>query len=723
MSYEINEVVIIDGSRNIVNAGVGTFSKVHPAELEVGTSGLAISDVLNETDLSSDSASALPTQHAVKAYVDSAIASVQSDVDANETASDNAESALSGRLDTLEADPTTATALAAVQADVDANELASDNAESALSGRLDTLEADPTTQTLLTAEASARASADSALSGRLDTLEADPTTATALASAAAIAAAATAANEVHIDKAATLSGVAKDSEDLGTFTGSTISDSSTIKAALQDLENGVDNALGGGAAATSVETVTTATDATHYLTFVNADNSTGTQENVFTDAGIQYNPSSNILTAGEVVVTGDLTVNGSQTVINTTTITTEDKNITLGNTGSPTDATADGGGFTLKGATDKTFNWVSATDSFTASENIDLAAGKEYSVNGVKVIGAGALGSSIVNSSLQTVGTLANVTVSGDITANGNITGDNFTNITGIRTMHSEFITIANVNLNASATELNYLDGSLPGSATASNAVVLDASKDVTGINILQASSLVGALTGNADSADQVKTVRTNTSAVHYLTFVDGDNTSQANEELNTSLLATFNPSDGSLVASKLTASSNFYLGLDEVTASATEINYLDGSLTGTAVASKALVLDASKDIAGINNIDIAGDLVGDGASNISGINTVTAAGKMYALSYTSTSDASLKENVEQIEGAVEKVEAIRGVTFDWKDGSGSTAGIIAQEVEAVMPMLVESGEIKRVDYNGLVGLLIEAVKELSAEVKELKAN
>mgnify|MGYP001567854703 FL=1 len=67
MSYEINEVVIIDGSRNIVNAGVGTFSKVHPAELEVGTSGLAISDVLNETDLSSDSTSALPTQHAVKA--------------------------------------------------------------------------------------------------------------------------------------------------------------------------------------------------------------------------------------------------------------------------------------------------------------------------------------------------------------------------------------------------------------------------------------------------------------------------------------------------------------------------------------------------------------------------------------------------------------------------------------------------------------------------------
>ena len=295
------------------------------------------------------------------------------------------------------------------------------------------------------------------------------------------------------------------------------------------------------------------------------------------------------------------------------------------------------------------------------------------------------------------------------------------TDITGIRVMHSQFITIDNVNLNASATELNYLDGSTPGSATAGNAVVLDGSKDVTGINILQASSFVGALTGNADSSDRVKTLRVNTNAAHYLTFVDGDNGTRSNEELNTSLLATFNPSDGSLVANKLTASSNFYLGLTEVTSTGTELNYLDGSITGTAVASKAVVLDASKDISGINNIDIVGDLVGDNSSNISGINSVTALGKMYAQNFTTTSDAALKENVAEIESAVEKVEAIRGVTFDWKDGSGSTAGVIAQEVEAVLPSIVVQGEHKAVDYNGLIGLLIEAVKELSAEVKELK--
>ena len=116
----------------------------------------------------------------------SQIAAVQSDVDGNETDSDAAEAALSGRLDVLEADPTTASAVALVQADVDQNESDSDAADAALSGRLDVLEADPTTQSALDAEVTARNSADSALDGRVTTLEGnaaitDPTTATALA--------------------------------------------------------------------------------------------------------------------------------------------------------------------------------------------------------------------------------------------------------------------------------------------------------------------------------------------------------------------------------------------------------------------------------------------------------------------------------------------------------------------------------------------------------------
>jgi hypothetical protein len=77
-----------------------------------------------------------------------------------------------------------------------------------------------------------------------------------------------------------------------------------------------------------------------------------------------------------------LTVNGTTTTINSTTLAVDDKNITLGDVDTPSDVTADGGGITLKGATDKTFNWVDATDSWTSSEHINLASGKSYSMNG-----------------------------------------------------------------------------------------------------------------------------------------------------------------------------------------------------------------------------------------------------------------------------------------------------------------------------------------------------
>ena len=126
------------------------------------------------------------------------VQAVQDDVDQNELDGDAADLALSNRLDTLEADPTTQTyvdgintaldgRLDTLEADpttqtlLDAEETARENADTALSGRLDTLEADPTTQTLLDAEATTRGNADTALSGRLDVLEADPTTATAVA--------------------------------------------------------------------------------------------------------------------------------------------------------------------------------------------------------------------------------------------------------------------------------------------------------------------------------------------------------------------------------------------------------------------------------------------------------------------------------------------------------------------------------------------------------------
>jgi hypothetical protein len=123
--------------------------------------------------------------------------------------------------------------------------------------------------------------------------------------------------------------------------------------------------------------------------------------------------TGNAVFDANLTVQGDLTVNGTETIINTQTLTVEDKNIELGKITSPTDVTADGGGITLKGTTDKTINWIDATDAWTLSEHVDLATGKEYRINGAQVLTGTALGSGVTSSSLTSVGTISSGTWQG----------------------------------------------------------------------------------------------------------------------------------------------------------------------------------------------------------------------------------------------------------------------------------------------------------------------
>jgi hypothetical protein len=92
----------------------------------------------------------------------------------------------------------------------------------------------------------------------------------------------------------------------------------------------------------------------------------------------------------------------------------------------------------------------------------------------------------------------------------------------------------------------------------------------------------------------------------------------------------------------------------------------------------------------------------------------------------TAFSDKRLKENIETIPDALDKVCQIRGVTFDRIDADGERQmGVIAQEVEKVAPEVVREDKsedkIKSVAYGNMVGLLIEAIKDLKAEIDELK--
>jgi hypothetical protein len=148
---------------------------------------------------------------------------------------------------------------------------------------------------------------------------------------------------------------------------------------------------------------------THAATKAYVDSSlptlSGTENQIVYNAGT-ISLAANITTPGNLTVTGDLTVQGNTTTLNTATLVVEDKNIVLANVATPTDTTADGAGFTIKGATDKTLNWVDATDAWTSSEHFNIVAGKSFYIGGSAVLSNTTLASSVITSSLTSVGTI-----------------------------------------------------------------------------------------------------------------------------------------------------------------------------------------------------------------------------------------------------------------------------------------------------------------------------
>ena len=188
-----------------------------------------------------------------------------------------------------------------------------------------------------------------------------------------------------------------------------------------------------------------------------------------------------------------------------------------------------------------------------------------------------------------------------------------------------------------------------------------------------------------------------------------------------------------------------------------TALQYKDGFFDGT-VRTDTLTVDENATIAG--NLTVSGTFSGNvtasartaisGGTGITynnstgvivcdintpaevGLGNLSNNGNNLSGSFTATgnvtafSDERLKENVETIEGALDKVLQMRGVTFNYKselnDGQRGT-GVIAQEMQQVMPEVVEEGEYLSVAYGNIVGVLIEAVKELKEELNKCKCK
>lgn len=96
--------------------------------------------------------------------------------------------------------------------------------------------------------------------------------------------------------------------------------------------------------------------------------------------------------------------------------------------------------------------------------------------------------------------------------------------------------------------------------------------------------------------------------------------------------------------------------------------------------------------------------------------------GTLSAVIFTSLSDENEKANIKPIQNALNIVENIKGVTFDWKESNIPSAGLLAQDVEKYLPQLIENVDDKKtLNYNGVIGVLVEAIKELNEKVKHLE--
>lgn len=280
-----------------------------------------------------------------------------------------------------------------------------------------------------------------------------------------------------------------------------------------------------GYVSTAASTTNISTGAVATATTKTINVGTGGDSGSTTNINLGSSNGGTVTVNKDIVVSGNLTVNGTTTTINSTTIEVDDKNIVLG-ADNTLDTSADGGGITLKGASDKTINWVDATDAWTSSEHLNLLTGKAYYINGTSVLNSSTLGTGITASSLTSVGTITTGVWNGtDVSLSDGGTNASLTAVHG----GVIYSTASAMAISAAGTS-----GQILNSVGAGTPTWINQSAITAGI------------------ATTVTLVATNsTAATHYLTFVD---TATGDENVRTDTGLTYNPSTNVLTAGTVDA-------------------------------------------------------------------------------------------------------------------------------------------------------------------------
>jgi hypothetical protein len=409
------------------------------------------------------------------------------------------------------------------------------------------------------------------------------------------------------------------------------------------------------------------------------------------------------LNVGEnIVISGNLIVNGTTTTINSTTVRVEDNIIVLneGVTGAPS---LDAGISIERGTSaDKTLLWNETTDKWTVGSETFVAGTFEGDLTG-NVTGD-VTGNASTATALQNTRTIAGKNFNGT----QNVTLDTLT--------RGSYLTGSNYNGSSATTWA--VDATTTN--TASKVVARDASGNFS------AGTITATLAGNSSTATKLATSRTisATGDISWSVSFDGSGNATGTATIQPNSVALGTDTSGNYVAT-ITAGS----GLTST-----------GATTGESIA-HSLSVDADQrgviDQIGLDtndyyNIDATQHRwFLDGAEDMRLTNDgqLDVEGSVVAHSAT-VSDINLKENIVQVTDAISKVQQLNGYTFNYKKDGRSGAGIIAQEVEKVLPSAVRKteilghdGEYLIVEYDQLTALLIESIKELKAEIDELKNN
>ena len=419
-----------------------------------------------------------------------------------------------------------------------------------------------------------------------------------------------------------------------------------------------------------------------------------------------------------LTLSGDLTVNGDTVSLNATNLEVEDKLISV-NRGGTTAASANGAGLHISGA-NETLTWDNGNSRFTFSDDLNVGGnitlsgtvdGRDVATDGTKLDTIATNANNYTHPthagddiSIDT-GALTGATVISDL--DFNVTTDTSGHVTDANgTVSTRTLTLSDLGYTGATDANNYSHPTFNGD---------DISIDT------------GALTGATVISDLDFNITTDTNG--HVTDANG---TVSTRTLTLANLGYTGATDANNYSHPTEAGDDISIDTGALTG-ATVISDLDFNITTNTLGH---VTDANGTVSTRNLT--AGD-IGLGTSNHAqfhclGIGTAasTVTGEIRAtgdITAYYSSDERLKDNIVQLGGALDKVNQLRGVSFDWKEApevhshEGNDIGVIAQEVEAVYPELVHEREngYKAVDYVKLSAVLIEAVKELSAKVEALE--